>query len=65
MRRDIIDGTNAAAGCELSDAELARVVGGLDDETRFFIAALASPAPYNPKEPNYSGFGHLIGTCPR
>ena len=56
---------NATGGRELTDAELAEVAGGLDDETRFFIAALASPSPYNPKEPQYSGFGHMIGTCPK
>ena len=51
---------------ELIDAELAGVVGGeLSDAVRFFIAALASPAPYNPKEPGYSGYGHMIGTCPK
>jgi len=50
---------------QLTDAELAGVAGGLTDEIRFIIAAFASPAPYNPKEPDYSGYGHMIGTCPR
>jgi hypothetical protein len=58
--------TNAAACRELTDAELVRIGGGeLSDAVRFIIAAIASPAPYNPKEPDYSGYGHLIGTCPR
>src|SRR5262249_41352735 len=58
--------TNAAEGLELSDAELARVAGGeLPDAVKFFIAALASPAPYDPKNPDYSGYGHMIGTCPK
>ena len=54
-----------AEGRELTDAELQSVAGGLDDETKFFIAALTSPSPYNPKEPQYSGFNHMIGTCPK
>src|SRR5262245_17863935 len=50
--------TKAGENCALTDAELAGAVGGeLSEAIRFFIAALASPAPYNPKEPNYSGFG--------
>jgi len=58
--------TNAAEGHELSDAELAGVAGGeLSDAVKFFIAALASPSPYDPKNPDYSGYGHVIGTCPR
>jgi len=58
--------TKAGENCALTDAELAGAVGGeLSDAVRFFIAALASPSPYNPKEPNYSGFGHMIGTCPK
>jgi hypothetical protein len=51
---------------ELADSELATVAGGeLSDAVRFIIAAIASPAPYNPKEPGYSGYGHMIGTCPK
>jgi len=65
MIRNICEKTNAAEACELTDAELAGVVGGLDTETKLFIAALASPSPYNPSEPKYSGFGHVIGTCPK
>ena len=58
--------THAAAGRELTDAEIATVGGGeLSDAVRFIIAAFASPAPYNPGEPDYSGYGHMIGTCPR
>src|SRR5262249_32775822 len=54
--------TNAADFRELTDAEIAGVSGGeLSDAVLFFIAALASPAPYNPKEPDYSGYGHMIG----
>jgi hypothetical protein len=53
-------------GGELTNAELSEVIGGeLSDAVRFFIAALASPSPYNPKEPEYSGFDHMIGTCPK
>ncbi len=51
---------------ELTDAELGSVVGGdLSDAVRFIISAFASPAPYNPKEPDYSGYNHVIGTCPK
>jgi len=58
--------TNAADFRELTDAEIAGVSGGeLSDAVLFFIAALASPSPYNPKEPDYSGYGHMIGTCPK
>ena len=59
--------TNLAETRELTDAELAGVAGGVDlpDSVKFFIAALASPAPYDPKNPDYSGYGHVIGTCPR
>lgn len=57
---------NAVEGRELTDAELAGAVGGgLSDEVKFFIAALASPSPYNPKDPEYSGWNHMIGTCPK
>ena len=58
--------TNAAEIRELTDAELAGVAGGeLSDAVRFFIAALASPSPYDPKNPDYSGWNHMIGTCPK
>jgi hypothetical protein len=57
--------TNAADARELTDAQLAAVVGGLSDAVRLAISAIASPAPYDPKNPDYSGYGHLIGTCPR
>jgi hypothetical protein len=58
--------TNADESRELTDADLAGVVGGgLSDAVRFIISAIASPAPFNPKEPDYSGYGHMIGTCPK
>jgi len=50
---------------ELTDAEVVGVAGGLTDEVLFFIAALASPSPYNPQYPDYSGWNHMIGTCPK
>jgi hypothetical protein len=66
MDRNICEKTSATEAGDLTDAELAGVVGGgLTDEVKFFIAALASPAPYDPKNPDYSGYGHVIGTCPR
>jgi hypothetical protein len=52
MDRNICEKTNATEAGDLTDAELAGVGGGgLTDEVKFFIAALASPAPYDPKIP--------------
>ena len=50
-----MDQANAAVDRRLTIQELQSVAGGLDDETQLLtIAALASPSPYNPKEPGYS-----------
>jgi hypothetical protein len=57
--------TNATEARELTDAQLAAVGGGLSEAVRLAISAIASPAPYDPKNPDYSGYGHLIGTCPK
>jgi hypothetical protein len=68
MDRNICEKTDATTeACDLTDAELAGVAGGwaLTEEGKFAIAALASPSPYDPKNPDYSGYGHVIGTCPK
>ena len=58
--------TNATEARELTDAQRAAVGGGgLSEAVRLAISAIASPAPYDPKNPDYSGYGHLIGTCPK
>jgi hypothetical protein len=64
MDRSICDETNITHMRELTEAETAATTGGLSDAVRLIISAIASPAPWT-GDPEYSGYGHLIGTCPK
>jgi hypothetical protein len=54
-----LDETNADEARELTDAELAGIVGGAvrNLDTALITATFALPPP--------SGFAYVIGTCPR